>query len=177
VVPDDNEEVIMESSDECIVEPTITSEDAAVEKKRRRYCCACEVTSLNNPNAIFTYVPYTQQRPLETRDDNDVRKQYWKRIFQRKEYLRRLRKLKSDNRRSLVHCDKHELELVMIKFSWINKDGVTGYDNEEMKLPIDINDPPRRTRLQRSLRKEPPIKKNRNPKHRIFRYQKQNEIS
>jgi hypothetical protein len=162
------EEAEQESDDESINEDQNNHivEYGAVnsnKKTRTRYCCVCEVKSSNRPQTKISYIPYTEQRDLVATDDDDIRRQHYKRIFRRKEYLRRFKK-KSDRRRSLNFCDLHPLELVHVEFPWKNKQDITMYSTEEMKLPVDPDDVPNRTRLQASFRKEVPNKNNRQPK-------------
>jgi hypothetical protein len=81
-------------------------------------------------------------------------------IFQHKEFQSRLGLLKTDKRKYLHVCDDHEMELTSIEYPWITQQGITKYDTAEMKLPVNIKDPPNRTRFQNRIRKEPPTKNN-----------------
>jgi hypothetical protein len=142
-------------------------------KPKCRYtCCACNVTSTNTPTALFTLVPYSEQRPLRKRDNNNVRKEYYKRIAKRKYTLKRLGLQKKNQRKNLRYCDRHQQEMAFVKFSWKNKDKETKYTSDFMRLPIDPTEPPNRTRSQARVRNDVTVKNNRHRKVEGIKQQK-----
>jgi hypothetical protein len=129
--------------------------------KKRYSCCACRNTSTTNIHTTFTRVPIitTYQVPSKNADEED-RKIYYQHLFHRKEFLRRLNLLENDKRNDLRICGGHNLELTLIKYPWIDVKNMQQYDMAYLRLPMNPDDPPIRTREQHTLRKPlPPRKK------------------
>jgi hypothetical protein len=152
-------------------ESTNKNTPVRVVKKARQYCCVCPVSSLTEPSATFTYIPYSPvQKKLYPSDNDDFRKKWYIRKYKRGKWLRRCGKLKSDKRKTLLVCNKHEFELATVSLTYIDSNNISKQIIEEIKLPLDINAVPNRTRLQSSIRKPAPIKNNRTPRGPVKRH-------
>jgi DDE superfamily endonuclease len=129
--------------------------------RHRRTCCACEVTTANDPDATFSKVPFSVQKPINIKSTDYVRQTSCSRDIRRREYLRRLGLNVTDKRKHLWFCSNHRMELAIIKYTWDKANGDKKESSEEMLVPVDPNEPPSRTRLQQSSRRDPPTPKRR----------------
>jgi hypothetical protein len=133
--------LILENDEEVTGDEHDDNQEVRKNNKKRHTCCACSITSTNKPTATFTTVPFPVGKLCPNTSSNQVRKSYYKRKNQRKEYLRRLLLDENDPRVTLKVCDAHELYLDQLTYCWYDEQNAEKTSTDIIKLPIDPNNP------------------------------------
>ena len=117
-------------------EPTKTNEKS-VGTAKYHSCCCCSLTNRVRTDLIFSKVPMTTQKEIKDSDNNKKRETYFKRLFHRKEYLRRLGLKTNDKRKGLEICSQHEMEKALVEYLWIDQNGHKQKSKAYFNLPQD----------------------------------------
>ena len=129
-----------------------------IKKKQTTWytCCvqSCKATSTKSPTLTFMQIPkLPKTKNLETLSDNMLLT-YQKKIFIRKEWLRRLGLNVNNPNQRLTVCSMHEIEDQDIVIKWKNILNIETHTTINIRMPKHKNEPPIRTRQQHLKRKE-----------------------